>query len=78
MTLTILAHEVLRGNGPLKQKIADAAGVSSNTVYFWLRTNSENLTRAAVIECLMRETGLKYEQVLDRGEGVQDRVDGVS
>ena len=72
MRASKLVHQILAGNRPLQEAVARDAGVSVNTVYFWLRTDSRNLTLASVLECLMRETDLKYDQLIDRG--AQDKA----
>ena len=64
--ITILA---LRGcDIEVKQKIADAAGVSIDTVYRWIKGNDDNLTKAAVLKVIREELGLSDSQILEETE----------
>ena len=62
--LTILA---LRGTDPdTKGVLADAMGVTLNTLYRYLNENHENLTRAAALEVIRKITGLSDNEILER------------
>jgi transposase-like protein len=48
-----------------KARLAERIGVSSNTLYGWIRTQSDNFTKAGVMQILSEELGLTYDQLLD-------------
>lgn len=62
--LSKIGHMALKDMG-LKEKVAEACGVTVNTVYYWLRTDNVMLTTASVIYILSTETGLTHEQLLE-------------
>lgn len=69
MRLTKLAIMALRGAGKRsRQVIAEALNVAESTVYRWISDNDENLTKAAALEVIRKETGLSDDQILEREE----------
>lgn len=64
MKLSKLGYLLLRDR-KMKQLVADVAGVTLNTVYAWVKTDSDNLTKAGILEAISRETGVTREQLLD-------------
>lgn len=69
MKLSKTAILALRGlDGEAKKRIIKAAGVSIYTLYRWLNTNSDNLTKAAVLPVISKETGLAESDLLEKEE----------
>lgn len=64
MTISKLAVIVIRNTEGLREKIAELSGVKVSTVDRWLRNASDDLTKAAVVQLVCRETGLSENQVL--------------
>jgi len=64
MKLSKLGYLILKDRA-IKQKVAEAMSVTENTVYYWLKTDSEKLTIATVLDVISRETGLTFEQLLE-------------
>lgn len=61
--ITILA---LRGSEKeVKQKIADAVGVTIHAVYRWINDNDDNLTKASALKVIREELGLTDQQILE-------------
>jgi hypothetical protein len=57
----------LKGLGrEARMRIAERLNITEDTLYRWSRTNSDQLTKAAVMEVIMQETHLPYEVMLDR------------
>jgi transcriptional regulator with XRE-family HTH domain len=54
----------IRGHKDLKKQIAKAADVTEATVYTWLKDNSDNLTKASILEIISKELELPVEQLL--------------
>lgn len=74
MKLSKIAILALKGMGQdIKEKIADAAGVSTATVYAWIADNRDNssLTKASVVNLIHNETGLTQDQILEEIEAVK-------
>lgn len=66
MRLSKLAILALKGTKQdFKEKIAEATGVTANTVYAWIQTNSEQLTLAASLRVIKEELGLSDSQLLE-------------
>lgn len=67
MKLTKIAILALRGfDRGIKGQIAQAAGgVTISTVNRWIVENDDNLTKAAVIKIIGKETGLSDSEILE-------------
>lgn len=48
-----------------KQRFADRIGKNIQTVYRWLQDNSEEMTKAAIVEVISEETGLRKDQIIE-------------
>lgn len=67
MRLTKLALLAVKGGGrQMVGKLSEALGVKGPTIYQYIASNSENLTKAAALEVILEETGLSYELLLER------------
>lgn len=64
MKLSKLGYLALRDR-ELKQKVAETMGVTENTIYRWIKIQSDNLTKAGVLEVISTETGLHIDQLLE-------------
>jgi hypothetical protein len=66
MKLTRLALMALRGSDTeIVTRLAEALCVSESTVYRYLKDNSDDLTKAAALIIIRKETGLTDEQILE-------------
>lgn len=66
MRLTQIAILALRGSDrSVKQKIAEEIGVTEAAIYKFIQSNSDNLTKAAVIKIIREITGLEDSQILE-------------
>ena len=63
MRLSKLGYLALRDRG-LKQKVAEVMGVTENTIYRWIKIDSDDLTKLAVLDTISKETGLTMDQLL--------------
>lgn len=62
--ITILA---LRGMDRYdRQRIADSIGVTEQTFYKWIRTNDDELTKAACLTILRKELGYNDDVLLEQ------------
>jgi hypothetical protein len=69
MKLSKIAILALRGMGSgVKDRIAAALGVSTASVYNYIKDNNDNLTKAAVLDIIKEETGLEYSEILVEDE----------
>lgn len=48
-----------------KARVAERIGVTLNRLYGWMRTESDNLTKAGVLAVLAEELGLTHDQLLE-------------
>jgi len=63
MQLSNIAILALRGlDKEAKQRIADVAGVSIDSIYRWINTNNDNLTKPAIIRVIKKELNLADDQ----------------
>lgn len=67
-----LVHGILKDR-KVKDRVAELAGVTVNTVYAWVRDNSDNLTKAIIVEFFEKEYGLTRDQILE-GEYHKDTI----
>jgi len=65
MKLNITALSILRGNKDIWLAVMAALGVKRDTMYKYVRENSEELTKAAALQVLKRETGLTDSELLE-------------
>ncbi|MGN6438492.1 MAG: hypothetical protein ACTHMM_18255 [Agriterribacter sp.] len=66
MRLSNIAILAIRGHKDIKDMLSEALGVSKKVVYDYIRTNDDNLTKAAALEVIKKETGLNEDQILDK------------
>lgn len=68
VTLTNIAILALKGlSVDARERIATACGVSSHTINRWIRDVDDNLTKAAALKQIRKETGLVDSQILTEG-----------
>ncbi len=48
-----------------KKRIADKVGRNLETIYKWIRDNSEEMTKSIVVQAIAEETGLTRDQIID-------------
>lgn len=67
MKLTNIAILALKGSDQgIKERIAEATGVTASTVYRWINANSKELTLAASLKIIREETGLDDSLILEQ------------
>jgi hypothetical protein len=64
MKLTQKALDAIKEK-KLYSHLSIALGVSAAAIYRYVATNDDNLTKAASIQCLKKETGLGDEDLLE-------------
>jgi len=63
---------ILLHSPDIKLKLALALGCSEGTINRYIRENDDNLTKAAALEVIRKETGLKDSDILaKRSKGSQ-------
>ena len=66
MKLSKAAILALRGTGPeVKDALAAVLGISTKTLYRYISDNDDNLTKAAALEFIRKETGLGDSEILE-------------
>lgn len=66
MKLSKAAILALRGTGSeVKKALAAVLGVSDKTIYRYINDNDDNLTKAAALEFIRKETGLGDSEILE-------------
>lgn len=65
MKLSITALSILRGNKDIWNGVMKALGVKRDTMYKYVRENSEELTKAAPLKVLREGTGLTDSELLE-------------
>lgn len=66
MRLTNITILALKGSGQsIKEKIAEATKVTPSTVYRWILSNDENLTKASALKVIREELNLTDAQILE-------------
>lgn len=66
MKLTKKAIKAIQDHSPsIKSKLALALNVSEASINRYIRTNSDNLTKAAALKIIWEETGLSGDQILE-------------
>lgn len=67
MKLTKLAiRSILQHSPGIKLKLALALGCSEGSINRYLRENDDNLTKAAALEVIRKETGLTDDEILEK------------
>jgi hypothetical protein len=68
MIITDKAIKLIQNNTQAKNRLAFELACSIHTVERWIRDNQDNgdLTKTAAVEIIMEETGLSFQQVLER------------
>jgi hypothetical protein len=66
MRLTKIALEAIRQHAPgIKSKLALALNCSEASINRYIRDNDDNLTKAAALEIIRKESGLSEEEILE-------------
>jgi hypothetical protein len=66
MKLTHLALIAIRGTRKtIVPRLSEALGVGEQVIYKYIRTESDELTKASAIKIIREETGLTDEQILE-------------
>ncbi len=66
MRLTKIALEAIRQHSPgIKSKLALALNCSEASINRYIRDNDDNLTKAAALEVIRKESGLSGEEILE-------------
>jgi hypothetical protein len=67
MKLTKVALEAILQHSPgIKSKLALALSCSEGSINRYIRENDDNLTKAAALEVIRKETGLTNEEILEK------------
>jgi hypothetical protein len=67
MKLTSIAIEaIIKHSSSIKSKLAIALKCSEGSINRYIRENDDNLTKAAALEVICKETGLKREEILEK------------
>ena len=67
MKLTKLAIQSISQHSPgIKLKLALALGCSEGSINRYLRENDDNLTKAAALDVIRKETGLTDDEILEK------------
>jgi len=77
MKLTNIAIQAIIDHSPgIKLKLALALNCSEGSINRYIRENDDNLTKAAALEVIRKETGLTDEEILEKasaGSGGRSR-----
>lgn len=65
MQLSHIAILAIRGHKTIKGMLSEELGVSPSSIYKWIQDNDDNLTKAAAMAVIKRETGLTEDQILE-------------
>ncbi|HEX9504038.1 MAG TPA: hypothetical protein VF974_07045 [Patescibacteria group bacterium] len=67
MKLTNIAIQAILKHSPgIKSKLALALSCSEGSINRYIRENDDNLTKAAALEVIRKETGLREEDILEK------------
>lgn len=66
LKLSDTAIKSIRTNTRLKGELQLILGISSNTLYSWLKKNDQKLTSASALEAIRNSTSLTDDQILTR------------
>lgn len=74
MKLTKLALQAIIQHSPgIKLKLALALGCSEGSINRYIRENDDNLTKAAALEVIRKETGLTDDEILEKEPAASTR-----
>ena len=66
MTLSKTAFWAIKGmDGESKQRLASRMGITVNRLYYWIKTRSDNFTKAGNLLVLREELGLTESELLE-------------
>lgn len=51
-------------------KLAIALDVTEQTIFLYIKRNSDNLTKAKAIEVIQEQTGLKIDEILEKADNL--------
>lgn len=68
ITLTPKAIELIKGDTPLFIKIQIALGVTERTMYNYVKSNSEELTKVAALNQMVEHTGKPLSEIITGGK----------
>ena len=51
-------------------KLAIALDVTEQTIFLYIKKNSDNLTKAKAIEVIQEQTGLKIDEILEKADNL--------
>jgi transposase-like protein len=49
----------------IKGEVCNAIGIKENTLYYWIKIESQRLTQMGVLDVLSREGGVTIEQLIE-------------
>lgn len=56
----------------IRRRLMEVLGdVAESTIYRYINSNDDNLTKAAALKVIKEETGLTYEEILEEKEPVE-------
>lgn len=65
MRLSTAGISILRGNKTIWEAVRNALGVSTATMYRYVKDNESDLTKAASLKVIREETGLTDLEILE-------------
>lgn len=65
MRLSVTGISILRGNKAIWEAVRASIGVSRASMYRYIKDNESDLTKAAALQVLRRETGLTDSELLE-------------
>lgn len=65
MRLSVTGISILRGNKAIWEAVRASIGVSRASMYRYIKDNESDLTKAAALQVLRRETGLGDSELLE-------------
>ncbi len=66
ITLSKVAWLALKGMDlPTKDRVAAKMGITTNRLYYWIKTRSDNFTKAGNLAVLAEELGLDQSDLLE-------------
>ncbi|HEY4062253.1 MAG TPA: hypothetical protein VGM30_10150 [Puia sp.] len=72
MKLTNIAIQAIARSSGIKLKLALALNCSEGSINRYIRENDDNLTKAAALEVIRKETGLTDEEILEKTSARSD------
>ena len=57
-------------NPKTRIKLAIALEVAEQTIFLYIKRNSDNLTKAKAIEVIQEQTGLKIDEILEKADNL--------